>query len=123
MPAPTARHKTRALLRAHLAAASGYRHLTRNCPVCHRLQALAMEPLTPPQPPYVHSGPRNAPDPPSAPWTPVGAAEGPAEATARPPRATAEGGDEPPRGHEDRKGDRNDHPAPRPPGGRSPSTT
>ncbi|MGA4803544.1 DUF6274 family protein [Streptomyces lavendulocolor] len=41
--ASTARHETRALLRAHLAAASGYRHLTRNCPVCHRLLRLAME--------------------------------------------------------------------------------
>ncbi|GAB2988416.1 DUF6274 family protein [Streptomyces flaveus] len=37
-----ARHETRALLRAHLQAASGYRHLTRHCPICHRLQNLAM---------------------------------------------------------------------------------
>ncbi|GGY03771.1 DUF6274 family protein [Streptomyces minutiscleroticus] len=38
------RHETRALLRAHLSAASGgYRHLTRRCPVCHRLLRLAME--------------------------------------------------------------------------------
>ncbi|WP_328861081.1 DUF6274 family protein [Streptomyces sp. NBC_00306] len=45
MAASTARrHETRALLRAHLAAASGYRHLTRNCPICHRLLRLAMEP-------------------------------------------------------------------------------
>ncbi|MGI5196806.1 DUF6274 family protein [Streptomyces sp. CA-288835] len=36
------RHETRALLRAHLQAASGYRHLTRHCPICHRLQNLAM---------------------------------------------------------------------------------
>ncbi|NGO46416.1 DUF6274 family protein [Streptomyces ureilyticus] len=36
------RHETRALLRAHLQAASGYRHLTRHCPICHRLQKLAM---------------------------------------------------------------------------------
>jgi hypothetical protein len=42
--AASARHATRALLRAHLAAASGYRHLTRNCPVCHQLLRLAMEP-------------------------------------------------------------------------------
>ncbi|MEV8031362.1 DUF6274 family protein [Streptomyces sp. NPDC086182] len=42
--AVSARHETRALLRAHLAAASGYRHLTRNCPICHRLARLAMEP-------------------------------------------------------------------------------
>ncbi|MEC4016473.1 DUF6274 family protein [Streptomyces sp. H27-D2] len=39
----TPRHETRALLRAHLAAASGYRHLTRHCPVCRRLLRLAME--------------------------------------------------------------------------------
>ena len=39
----SARHETRALLRAHLAAASSYRHLTRQCPVCHRLQRLAMD--------------------------------------------------------------------------------
>lgn len=40
------RHETRALLRAHLAAATGYRHLTRHCPVCHQLQRLVMEPHT-----------------------------------------------------------------------------
>ncbi|MEU2499929.1 DUF6274 family protein [Streptomyces sp. NRRL F-5527] len=39
----SARHETRALLRAHLAAASSYRHLTRHCPVCHRLQRLALD--------------------------------------------------------------------------------
>ncbi len=39
-----ARHETRALLRAHLSAAAGYRHLTRHCPICHRLLRLAMEP-------------------------------------------------------------------------------
>ncbi|MEU0162715.1 DUF6274 family protein [Streptomyces sp. NPDC006261] len=44
MSAPTARHETRALLRAHLAAAYGYGHVTRHCPVCHRLLRLAMEP-------------------------------------------------------------------------------
>lgn len=38
------RHETRALLRAHLSAASGYRHLTRRCAVCQQLQRLAMEP-------------------------------------------------------------------------------
>ncbi|MEN8650009.1 DUF6274 family protein [Streptomyces sp. 21So2-11] len=38
------RHETRALLRAHLAAALGFRHLTRHCPVYHRLLRLAMEP-------------------------------------------------------------------------------
>ncbi|MFI0817310.1 DUF6274 family protein [Streptomyces sp. NPDC021098] len=41
----TAKHEIRALLRAHLAAASGYRHSTRHCPVCHRLLRLAMEPV------------------------------------------------------------------------------
>ncbi|WP_425586862.1 DUF6274 family protein [Streptomyces yanii] len=46
MAASTARHETRALLRAHLAAASGYRHLTRHCPICHQLLRLAMEPVT-----------------------------------------------------------------------------
>ncbi|MCF3171310.1 hypothetical protein IPZ64_31120, partial [Streptomyces violaceoruber] len=44
MSASTARHEIRALLRAHLAAASAYRHLTRYCVVCHRLLRLAMEP-------------------------------------------------------------------------------
>ncbi|NED12416.1 DUF6274 family protein [Streptomyces sp. SID9124] len=39
------RHDVRALLRAHLAAASGYRHLTRHCAVCARLLRLAMEPV------------------------------------------------------------------------------
>ncbi|GAA1359341.1 DUF6274 family protein [Streptomyces beijiangensis] len=38
------RHETRALLRAHLAASVGNRHLTRHCPVCHRLLRLAMQP-------------------------------------------------------------------------------
>ncbi|MGD3105574.1 DUF6274 family protein [Streptomyces sp. YGL11-2] len=40
------RHETRALLRAHLSAALAYgsRHLTRQCPVCHQLLRLAMEP-------------------------------------------------------------------------------
>jgi hypothetical protein len=41
--AASARHETRALLRAHLAAASSYGHLTRHCPVCHRLLRLAMD--------------------------------------------------------------------------------
>ncbi|GBQ03966.1 hypothetical protein SSP531S_54520 [Streptomyces spongiicola] len=44
MAASTARHETGALLRAHLSAVSGYRHLTRQCPVCHRLLRLAMDP-------------------------------------------------------------------------------
>ncbi|QTD99481.1 DUF6274 family protein [Streptomyces cyanogenus] len=37
------RHETRALLRAHLSAASSYRHLTRHCPICRHLQRLAMD--------------------------------------------------------------------------------
>ncbi len=41
--AASARHETRALLRAHLAAASSYGHLTRHCPICHRLLRLALE--------------------------------------------------------------------------------
>ncbi|WP_037862777.1 DUF6274 family protein [Streptomyces sp. NRRL S-340] len=41
--AASARHETRALLRAHLAAASSYGHLTSRCPACHRLLRLAME--------------------------------------------------------------------------------
>ncbi|MFE3250219.1 DUF6274 family protein [Streptomyces sp. NPDC059209] len=47
MAASVAKHETRALLRAHLAAATGYRHVTRHCAVCHRLQRLAMEPVAP----------------------------------------------------------------------------
>jgi hypothetical protein len=46
MAAPV-RHETRALLRAHLSAASSYGHLTRHCPICHRLLRLAMD--APPQ--------------------------------------------------------------------------
>ncbi|MGA4849846.1 DUF6274 family protein [Streptomyces sp. G5(2025)] len=43
-PSAAARHETRALLRAHLAAATSYRHLTRHCAICHRLLRLALEP-------------------------------------------------------------------------------
>ncbi|MFJ9031440.1 DUF6274 family protein [Streptomyces sp. NPDC102274] len=43
MTASTTKHETRALLRAHLAAASGHPHRTGHCPICHRLQRLAME--------------------------------------------------------------------------------
>ncbi|SCK38785.1 DUF6274 family protein [Streptomyces sp. WMMB 322] len=42
-PRRARRHETKALLRAHLAAATRYRHVTHHCPVCHRLQRLAME--------------------------------------------------------------------------------
>ncbi|MGW2517227.1 DUF6274 family protein [Streptomyces sp. NPDC001617] len=41
--AGSARHETRALLRAHLSAASSYGHLTRHCPICHHLLRLAMD--------------------------------------------------------------------------------
>ncbi|MFJ9021570.1 DUF6274 family protein [Streptomyces sp. NPDC102259] len=41
--AASVRHETRALLRAHLSAATPYRHLTRHCPICHRLLRLAMD--------------------------------------------------------------------------------
>jgi len=56
--AASARHETRALLRAHLSAASSYRHRTRHCPICHRLLRLAMD-----------SAPPNAPSaaPPTSP--------------------------------------------------------
>ncbi|MFD4949767.1 DUF6274 family protein [Streptomyces sp. NPDC058239] len=58
----SAGHETRALLRAHLAAASGYRHLTHHCPICHRLLRLAMEPVAAsraasrPEPPILCAG-------------------------------------------------------------------
>ncbi|PZT75536.1 DUF6274 family protein [Streptomyces sp. AC1-42W] len=65
------RHAVRALLRAHLAAASGYRHLTRRCAVCARLLRLATEPVTAPRsvrpgespagPPTAPAGHRRAP--------------------------------------------------------------
>ena len=67
-----ARHETRALLRAHLSAASGYRHLTRHCPVCHRLLRLALEPGRDPR------------DPSGGPETAQGAPEGESPPTARP---------------------------------------
>lgn len=81
MSASTARHETRALLRAHLAAAYGYGHLTRHCPVCHRLLRLAMEPGdgardggrkawdpgAAPEPPRGPQGPRNRAGSPVAP--------------------------------------------------------
>ncbi|ANS66286.1 hypothetical protein SLINC_4062 [Streptomyces lincolnensis] len=35
------------MLRAHLSAASSFGHLTRHCPICHRLLRLAMD--SPPQ--------------------------------------------------------------------------
>lgn len=39
----TVRHETKALLRAHLSAASSYGHITPHCAVCSRLLRLAME--------------------------------------------------------------------------------
>ena len=47
MTAAASPHATRALLRAHLSAAVGYRHLTRHCPICRQLLRLAMEPTGP----------------------------------------------------------------------------
>ncbi|MFF1277732.1 DUF6274 family protein [Streptomyces marokkonensis] len=56
--AASARHETRALLRAHLSAASSYRHLTRHCPICHRLLRLALDsPSCPPEPAGEHPAP------------------------------------------------------------------
>lgn len=93
MSASTERHETRALLRAHLAAASGYRHLTRHCPICHRLLRLAMEPLTAPQEPHRTREPGNATERPPAPHA---ASDSPTEAVGAPhptarPRAAAPG--------------------------------
>ncbi|THA67704.1 hypothetical protein E6R60_31745 [Streptomyces sp. A0642] len=77
------RHEIRALLRAHLAAASGYRHLTRHCAVCARLLRLAMEPLTASGAPEAAPATLEAPQPP-------GAAPAAAPAPGRPSeRATA----------------------------------
>ncbi|MFJ2743230.1 DUF6274 family protein [Streptomyces sp. NPDC087440] len=42
MAASTEKHETRALLRAHLAAAMSYRHRTGSCPICLRLLRLAI---------------------------------------------------------------------------------
>ncbi|GEB53202.1 MULTISPECIES: DUF6274 family protein [Streptomyces] len=42
-PGNPRRHETRALLRAHLSAATRVPHAARHCPVCHRLLRLAME--------------------------------------------------------------------------------
>ncbi|MER5307146.1 DUF6274 family protein [Streptomyces sp. NPDC002773] len=63
--ASAARHDTRALLRAHLAAASRYGHLTRHCVVCHRLLRLTMESPEPegPEGPAVTTEDESPPDP------------------------------------------------------------
>ncbi|MEU1487242.1 DUF6274 family protein [Streptomyces sp. NPDC005752] len=106
MPAPTERHETRALLRAHLAAASGYRHLTPNCPICHRLLRLAMEPLTAPQAPYAPTGTGGSSEPqptpetaPDAPARDAGASHRAAGPTAAGDEAGADGARDHPHGH------------------------
>ncbi|MGN5632651.1 DUF6274 family protein [Streptomyces sp. AC154] len=81
------RREIRALLRAHLAAATGYRHLTRHCAVCARLLRLAMEPVTA----LPATGPDEGPTGPSGP--PTGPQEGPKRATG----ATPDGAPPPPR--------------------------
>ncbi|MFD0022835.1 DUF6274 family protein [Streptomyces sp. NPDC058382] len=96
------RREIRALLRAHLAAATGYRHLTRHCAVCARLLRLAMEPVT--------ASPATGPvEESSAPAGPPEAPSGPREADVRAPVARA-GGESPPGGagavHEGRPGAR-----------------
>lgn len=55
--ATAVRHETRALLRAHLSAVAGRGHLTRRCPVCHRLRRLAMT-----QPEVAGGGPVGTPE-------------------------------------------------------------
>nr|WTB32268.1 DUF6274 family protein [Streptomyces sp. NBC_00830] len=100
MAASTARHETRALLRAHLAAASGYRHLTRHCPICHRLLRLAMEPAADSMEPatgflrrVAASGPTHAPEPPDLPGGASAALPGTA-AVAAPAHASDASADE-----------------------------
>ncbi|MER5551301.1 DUF6274 family protein [Streptomyces sp. NPDC002793] len=115
MSAPTERHETRALLRAHLAAASGYRHLTPHCPICHRLLRLAMEPLTAPQAPYAPHRPGNRAEPPPAPETATGGPGGGADDGAGADHLT----DRAPGHARDRLADR----APDHPGGESPPAT
>ncbi|WP_442809800.1 DUF6274 family protein [Streptomyces sp. SR27] len=79
--ASAARHDTGALLRAHLAAASRYGHLTRHCPVCHRLLRLAMELPEPPEPPEPPEGEEPAEEPGEEPGEPEA---GPGEPGGRP---------------------------------------
>ncbi|MET9593228.1 DUF6274 family protein [Streptomyces sp. NPDC006516] len=93
MSASTERHETRALLRAHLAAASGYRHLTRHCPICHRLLRLAMEPLTAPQTPHPPREPRATDGAPPDPETAAGAPGEHSEAAHGPLHPSAETGE------------------------------
>ncbi|MYR97465.1 MULTISPECIES: DUF6274 family protein [unclassified Streptomyces] len=84
MSASTARHETRALLRAHLAAAYGYGHLTRHCPVCHRLLRLAMEPGDGEGDIRETRGPEAAPEPPHEPQEPRERAGSPSAAGSAP---------------------------------------
>ncbi|MET8687780.1 DUF6274 family protein [Streptomyces sp. NPDC004732] len=79
----SARHETRALLRAHLAAATRYRHVTRHCPICHRLLRLALEPS------------QRAPDEHEAPEA-VFVRESPAAARTEPTESAGPPGDESP---------------------------
>ncbi|MEV6259183.1 DUF6274 family protein [Streptomyces sp. NPDC051784] len=111
MSAPAERHETRALLRAHLAAASGYRHLTRHCPICHRLLRLALEPLTDPQAPHDTSGSGDA----------TGEPRALQEAAGAPGRRLAE--DPPPNRPPTSRSATEGGPESRPPGDESPPTT
>ncbi|MFJ9636730.1 DUF6274 family protein [Streptomyces sp. NPDC101178] len=114
MSASTARHETRALLRAHLAAAYGYGHLTRHCPVCHRLLRLAMEPGESGE---GGEGTRKAagpaPEPPYEPQGPRSLSGGP---------TTAESGSVPPERYEDGREDTNEARAGGADGAERPST-
>ncbi|WP_254812064.1 DUF6274 family protein [Streptomyces cavourensis] len=97
MSASAARHETRALLRAHLAAASGYGHLTRHCPVCHRLLRLAMEQGesgTPPGPPEPSHATAATPEPPEGSYGPRERAGRPAVPVAAEGAAVPTEGDE-----------------------------
>ncbi|MGW8883483.1 DUF6274 family protein [Streptomyces sp. NPDC055749] len=98
MSASTARHETRALLRAHLAAASGYRHLTRHCPICHRLLRLALEPTTASGPSGAFLGPSRPSEDPEAPGGGISAPDEPPEPSepSGPQRAAEENEDESP---------------------------
>ncbi|NLU76352.1 hypothetical protein HCC61_27595 [Streptomyces sp. HNM0575] len=95
------RHETRALLRAHLAAATRYRHVTRNCPVCHRLLRLATE-HTPEEPYGQPNGqPNGQPDAQPYGEAPEGSPEPAAEGEAAHEAPAAPAGDregEPPAG-------------------------
>ncbi|MFF1445730.1 DUF6274 family protein [Streptomyces sp. NPDC058295] len=62
--AVSVRHETRALLRAHLSAATPYRHQTRHCPICHRLLRLALNGT--PRGPEAPEGAVEGESPPSA---------------------------------------------------------